>query len=89
MSRKAQKKKRPRGNLIAKGRKRRVFPTNLERTPEAWRDFKRQEWREVMAALERFRYGSAYTPEQDAQYRLWKLSIQIDEAVNAKGWIAW
>ena len=27
--------------------------------------------------------------EQDAQYRIWKLSIQVEEAVNAKGWIAW
>ena len=83
------KKKRPRANLKAKGRVHPKFETRLAPTPEAWRDEKRGQWREVMAALERFRYGSAYTPEQDAQYRIWKLSIQVDKAVNAKGWIAW
>ena len=78
-----------RADLQAKGRKRCVFPPHLQSTPEAWRDLKRQEWREVMAALERFRYGSAFTPEANAQYRLWRLSQQIADAVNAKGWVAW
>ena len=83
------KPKRPRANLKAKGRQYPKFPAHLAPNAEAWRDEKRGEWREVMAALERFRYGSAYTPERNAQYRIWKLSFQVDEAVNAKGWIAW
>ena len=82
-------KKRPRANLKAKGRVRPQFPAYLAPTAEAWRDEKRGQWREVMAALERFRYGSAYTPEQNAQCRIWRLSIQVEKAVNAKGWIAW
>ena len=82
-------KKRQRANLKAKGRVHPKFETRLAPNAEAWRDEKRGQWREVMAALERFRYGSAYTPEQAAQYRIWNLSLQVEEAVNAKGWIAW
>jgi hypothetical protein len=85
----AKKKQRPRANLKAKGRVHPKWDGRLAPTAEEWRDEKRGQWREVMSALERFRYGSAYTPDQDAQYRIWKLSIQVEDAVNAKGWIAW
>lgn len=72
----------------ARGRRPSVFPAHLHTTSDAWRDLKRQEWREVMAALERYNYGSAYTPEQAALYQVQKLSLQVEEALSMN-WVAW
>jgi len=84
-------KKKPKASVIRKatGPRRRVFPAHLSSTPDEWRTQKRQEWREVMAALDRYGFGSGYAPEQAAHWRLMKLATQIEEAVDAEGWVAW
>jgi hypothetical protein len=70
--------------------KERVFPADLARsTPEEWRELKRQEWREVMLALETYEFGSGFTPAQAALDRLLLLARQIDQAVTAADWVAW
>ena len=67
-----------------------IFPPHLGvKTPEEWRALKRQEWREVMHALQRYQYGAAYTPAGTTLYKAASLLQQIEEAVNADGWIAW
>lgn len=73
----------------ARGRRRPAFPAHLQSTPEEWRALKRQEWREVMAALERFDFGSAYVPMSAERYKLRQLAWQIQDAVMAEGWVAW
>lgn len=73
----------------AKARPKSVFPPHLQSAPDEWRAKKRQEWREVMFALDRFAYGSAYVPAQAPLYELARLAHQIKEAVDADGWVAW
>lgn len=68
----------------------RKFPAHLSMdTPEEWRALKRTQWREVTQALERFNYGSAYTPAHSPQWEIHRLATQVTEAIEADGWIAW
>lgn len=68
----------------------RRFPAHLSMdTPEEWRSLKRTQWREVRQAIERYNYGSAYTPAHSALYDLQRLSNQITDAIEADSWIAW
>ena len=66
----------------------REFPSHLGTTPEEWRNKKRTEWREVMQAIERYEYGSAYTPANSALYHLHKLAYQISDALEPT-WEVW
>lgn len=77
---------------VARGRvmPKRTFPAHLSMdTPEEWRSLKRTQWREVMQALDRYNYGSAYTPSQSPLHDLQRLARQVTEAIEAEGWIAW
>lgn len=73
----------------ATGRRPSVFPAHLHSTPEEWRAVKRQEWREVQAALARFMYGAAYAPAWAELHKLTVLANQIEDMVMAEGWVAW
>lgn len=87
----ATKKGKRKHNAVEKARatKRPVFPAHIGGTPEEWRNKKRQEWREVMFALDRFNYGSAYVPAQAEFWRLQREAHRIAEAINAQGWNCW
>ena len=84
-------KKRPTKRRVreAKCAPRTMFPPHLETTPAEWRGLKRTEWQEVVHAIERYQYGSAFTPEQPAFYKLQRLSRQVSEALAVEDWIAW
>ena len=73
----------------ATGARRREFPAHLASTPDEWRALKRQEWREVMSAFQRFQYGAAYVPEQAPLYKVWRILQQITEAMEQPDWVAW
>jgi hypothetical protein len=73
----------------AKVARKREFPAHLQTTVAEWRRVKRSEWREVRQALDRYLYGSAYTPAGAALYHLGKLAAQITEAIDTDDWIAW
>lgn len=73
----------------ATGRRPSVFPPHLQSTPEEWRALKRQEWREVQAALQRFTYGCAFVPGSAELYKLAQLAGQIEDMLMAEGWVAW
>ena len=76
---------------VLKGKARRptVFPAHLGTTPQAWRAVKRQEWLEVIQALDRFMYGSAYVPARGALYTLSKEAERITKAMEQANWVAW
>jgi hypothetical protein len=73
----------------AKGAKPRVFPAHLATTPEDWRALKQQEWREVLAALQRYQYGSAYVPAQAELWKLHQLVEAITKQIEPPDWVAW
>ena len=72
----------------ATARRRSVFPAHLASTPAEWRAIKLSEWLEVTQALDRYRYGSSFTPAQAQLYNLGRLSRQITEALLGE-WVAW
>jgi len=89
----------PKAKLQQKGRKSHIkqgtaakprkFPVHLAATPEEWRALKRQQWREVMAAIERYQWGAGYTPGQTELWHLGRLANQITEQLEPADWIAW
>lgn len=72
-----------------KAQKPSVFPAHLGGTPEDWRALKRTQWLEVMQALDRFMYGSAYVPARAALWTLVQEAERVTEAMKQKDWIAW
>lgn len=92
MATKATKKKRTIKDAVARGRAmpKSRFPAHLRvDTPEEWRALKRTEWRQVTQALERFNYGSHYTPTSTVLYEIQRLTQQATAAIEADDWIAW
>lgn len=55
---------------------------------EEWRQKKRQEWHELMAALQRFEFGAAYTPAGTDLFELRRAANRINEALQ-DDWICW
>ena len=53
-----------------------------------WRLKKRQEWAALMRALDRFEYGSAYTPVGGDAYDLRVTANRITGAL-AQDWVCW
>lgn len=73
----------------ATGPRRSEFPKHLQTTPDEWRATKRQEWREVHQALQRFHYGAAYVPCQAQLWKLSRLVEQVTEELERTDWKAW
>ena len=65
------------------------FPEYLAASPAEWRGKKRTEWREVMSALERYSFGSAYTPDGNGLYRLQQLAQAITVQIETEDWVCW
>jgi hypothetical protein len=72
----------------ATARRQSVFPAHLSSSPEEWRRIKRTEWMEVMQALDRYRFGAAYTPANAALWHLGRLAQQVEDALD-RDWVAW
>lgn len=60
----------------------------LGMTIEEWRLKKRQEWRAVVTAIEKFTYGCAYTPTGNDFYELTRTSERITETLK-DDWVCW
>lgn len=69
-------------------RKRSVTEKNIGMAIEDWRAKKRQEWKEVVRALDRFRFGCAYTPISDEVYHMDRAVARANEAMS-EDWICW
>ena len=83
-------KKRLSDTARARVAPKRQFPAHLRcDTQDEWRALKRTEWREVVQAVERYNYGSAYTPAYGALYEMQRAMRQVTEAIEAPDWIAW
>lgn len=65
------------------------FPAkHLKTTPKAWRQMKRQEWKQVMNALETFYLGCAYTPVSADLHEVQRLVRRMSDDLEGE-WIAW
>lgn len=53
-----------------------IVPTNWDGTPEQWKEKKKEEFRVLVVALDKFNYGSAYVP-QDVHLALWDVQRGI------------
>ena len=65
------------------------FPKHLCTTATNWRNKKRTEWADVMAALDRFSFGTAYVPLSREFYAIKAISRNIEEVLARKDWVAW
>jgi hypothetical protein len=64
------------------------FPKHLRTTPREWRQVKRQQWKQVLNALDTFYTGSAYTPVGHDLHDLKQLATRIGADLRGD-WISW
>lgn len=68
----------------------RVFPPHLHPGgAEAWRNKKRTEWKDVVMALERYRFGAAYTPGHRELFPVEQAFGRISALIEQDGWECW
>lgn len=61
---------------------------HLRMSIEDWRAKKRQEWRQVLNALDLFTYGCAYTPAGNDLYEMQKAADRVKESME-EDWVCW
>ena len=76
--------------------KKRKQPESLQRRTERhlgmpwdqWRQKKRQEWKDILNAIDRFNVGCAYTPAHRELYEVQRIMRRITEDM-AHDWVSW
>lgn len=67
----------------------RPFPAaHLGCSEDVWRQKKRQQWNDVVRAVNAFEYGSAYTPAGNDLFELQRRLRSIADALEGD-WVAW
>jgi len=61
---------------------------HLGMTIADWRLKKRQEWKAVMSALDRYGFGAAYTPGGNDFYELQRSAARVADALQ-DDWVCW
>lgn len=62
------------------------LPAHLHTTQREWKSRKRREWKSVLVALRRYRFGCAFTPDQDSTLRLFEMAEAITKSLTTKEW---
>ena len=62
------------------------LPPHLRTTQRNWKVRKRHEWKSVLMALERYRFGCAFTPDENATRQLYEAAEAITKSLSMKEW---